>query len=111
MKNIRNTFAFLFLAAFMGTGTAAIASSAIKPAGYAAANTLVYERSLNPSIGVTADYMAVGNTYTITDANGKTIVTGTIRSGKTFYIPTSKLGNGIYRFQIGGQVLQQFVIK
>lgn len=111
MKNTRNIFAFLTLATILLAGTAAHAASPIKSAGYSTASTLVYERSLNASIGITADYSAVGNTYAIIDANGRTVMTGTIRSGKTFYIPTSKLGNGAYRFQIGGQVLQQFVIK
>ncbi len=111
MKNARNIFAFLALATFLLAGTVSRAASPIKPAGYGADNTLVYERSLNASIGITANYSAVGNTYTITDANGKTVMTGTIRSGKTFYIPTSKLGNGVYRFQIGSQIVQQFVIK
>lgn len=111
MKKTRNIFAFLALATLLLTGAVAQAASPIKPAGYGAANTLVYERSLNASIGITANYSAVGNTYAITDVNGKTVMTGTIRSGKTFYIPTNKLGNGVYRFQVGGQVVQQFVIK
>lgn len=111
MKNLRNTFALLIFAVLLATGITAGAASPIKPAAFTAVSTLVYERSLNPSIGITADYSAIGSTYTITDARGKTIMTGTIRSGKTFYIPTGKLGNGVYRFQIGGQVLQQFMIR
>lgn len=111
MKNIQKITALLAITLLWIAVTPAGAASRIKPEQYPVVSTLVYERSLNPAIGITADYAAVGSTYTITDGAGRKIMTGTIRSGRTFYIPTSKLGNGVYRFQIGGQVLQQFVIK
>lgn len=115
MKRFQNTFffAFLLLAAFFMTRCSeAGAASSIKPVNRLMdATVLVYEQALNPSIGITADNSAVGSSYTITNAEGRVILTGTIRSGKTFHIPTGKLGKGAYRFQVGDRVLQQFVIR
>ncbi len=111
MKNIHYIATFLAVAALSSASKSVKAASLIKPEQNAVVSTLVYERSLNPAIGITADHTPAGSVYTITDANGRTIMTGTIKAGRTFYIPTNKLGNGIYRFQIGGQILQQFVIK
>ncbi|WP_118975112.1 hypothetical protein [Taibaiella koreensis] len=113
MKNFRNTFffAFLLLTAFVMTNCSkAHAASSVKPAT-ATAPILVYERSLNPTIGVTADQGVVGSSYSIIDGNGRTVLTGTIRSGKMFRIPTGRLGNGQYRLQIGNHILQEFVIR
>lgn len=109
MKNNFKRFLFPVLILLL-VATGSYAASPIKPVG-SSFSTLTYDRTLNPDIGITADYSAVGSTYTITNASGKVVMSGTIKSGKTFYIPTGKLDNGMYRFEIGGQVLQQFVIK
>lgn len=73
-------------------------------------NALVYDSSINTSIGITAEN-AVGRSYTITDKKGNVILKGVIKSNKTFFIPTGKLGKGSFQFVIGSLVLQEFVIK
>lgn len=73
-------------------------------------NTLVYDRTANSSIGITADN-ATGCSYEIKDKNGKVVLSGKIKSDKTFYIATGKLGRGNYSFSINGNTLQEFIIK
>ena len=71
---------------------------------------LVYERSSNPSIGITVDN-AVGATYTIKDEKGGVVYSGKVKSTQTFYIPCSKLGVGTFHFYIGSLAIQAFQIK
>lgn len=85
------------------------AASNIKTAG--AGNTLVYERTLNPYIHFTTDQYAVGNTYSIRDQSGKIVKTGVVSATKNVSVATGNLGRGIYTIQIGGSLLQQFMIK
>lgn len=73
-------------------------------------NKLIYDLAHNTSIGITIEN-AVGASYVIKDKTGKIIYKGIVKSAKTFYIPTGKLGKGEYRFQIGSLVLQEFIIK
>lgn len=73
-------------------------------------NKWVYEKASNPSIGITVEN-AVGADYIIKDAAGNTVLQGKVKSKKTFYISTSKLANGAYRFYIGNMVVQEFAIK
>ena len=89
----------------------AASSIGLLRAGEQQTEALIYKRSLNPTIGITADNMAAGSVFTITDAEGKTVMTGTLRPGKTFFISTHKLGTGIYSFNVGRQSLQQFIIR
>lgn len=113
MENFRNTifFALLLLTAFVMTNCSkANAASSVRPAA-TTAPLLVYDRVLNPTIGIAADPGAIGSSYSIVDGRGRVVLTGTIRSGKTFRIPTGKLGNGAYRFRIGDHVMQEFVIR
>lgn len=70
----------------------------------------VYDRSVNPSIGIKVENVT-GAGYTITDQKGNIILGGTITGNKTFYIPTGKLAKGVYRFVIGNIVWQEFVIR
>jgi hypothetical protein len=70
----------------------------------------VYDRSVNRSIGITVEN-AIGTGYVITDQKGNVVLDGTIKSGKTFFIATGKLGKGVYRFLIGGNIFQEFIIK
>ena len=70
----------------------------------------VYDRSVNRSIGITVEN-AIGTGYVITDQKGNVVLDGTIKSSKTFFIPTGKLGKGVYRFLIGGNIFQEFIIK
>ncbi len=70
----------------------------------------VYDRSVNPSIGIKVEN-ATGTGYSITDQKGNVVLGGTIAGNKTFYIATGKLGKGTYRFLIAGNVFQEFVIK
>ena len=70
----------------------------------------VYDRSVNRSIGITVEN-ATGTGYVITDQKGNVVLDGTITGSKTFFIPTGKLNKGVYRFQIGGNVFQEFIIK
>jgi len=86
------------------------AASAIKT-GTAAGKVLIYEKSLNPFIGITATGSTAGLSYTIADDRGRTMLTGTVRPGKTFYIPTGKLPPGKYSFRLGDETLQQFIIR
>lgn len=73
-------------------------------------NKLVYKQAANPSIGITVAN-ATGTDYKIRDAQGNVVLSGTVKSDKTFYIDTGKLGKGNYRFMIGSLVLQEFEIK
>ncbi len=70
----------------------------------------VYDRSVNPSIGIKVEN-ATGTGYSITDQKGNIVFNGRIAGNKTFYIPTGKLNSGTYRFLVGGNVFQEFVIK
>lgn len=71
---------------------------------------LIYNQSHNSTIGITVAN-AVGASYVIKDKKGNIIYTGIIKSDKTFYIATAKLGKGEYKFQIGSLILQEFIIK
>lgn len=73
-------------------------------------NTLVYDKDLNPSIGITVAN-AAGAAFTIRDKKGNVILQGTVKNDKTFFIPTGKLGKGTYQFFIGGLAIQEFIIK
>jgi hypothetical protein len=71
---------------------------------------LVYERAVNPYIGITVEN-AAGQGYVIADKNGKIILKGKISSDKTFFVATSKLAYGSYQFLVGGALMQQFIIQ
>ena len=73
--------------------------------------TLVYNRRLNRSIGITPIANAIGASYNVVDANGNSVLSGRINGGGTFYLPTSKLKTGAYHFMIGGSNAQSFIIK
>lgn len=109
-KLMKATLPALFLLT-MATGTA-FATASVRLSGNGGAGSVVpvYERSLNPSIGITAAN-ANGVAYTITDSDGKVVMTGNIRSARTFYIATARLATGVYSFRIGGQLMQQFIIR
>ncbi len=70
----------------------------------------VYDRTVNPSIGVKVENVT-GVGYTVTDKKGNVVFNGKIADNKTFYIPTGKLAKGLYRFMIGNMVWQEFVIR
>lgn len=70
----------------------------------------VYQKAHNPHIGITVEN-AVGAPYTIRNEEGKIIVSGAVKSDKTFFISTGKLAKGAYRFMIGSLVLQEFIIR
>lgn len=100
MKNIIRTSA-IAIALFLS-------ATALQAKG----TSLIYSRSANTQIGITAgNQVAVGSIYKVTDANGKVVLQGRIRSLNTFYIPTSKLGNGTYQFSVDGFNLQEFSIS
>ncbi len=71
---------------------------------------LVYDKSVNPSIGITIEN-AIGAIYEVKDKKGNTIMTGKVKSDKTFYITTSKLNAGAYKFYVSNTAIQDFVIK
>ncbi|WP_118974167.1 hypothetical protein [Taibaiella koreensis] len=71
---------------------------------------LIYSKGRHTAIGITVDN-ATGAEYTIRDKNGNVVLQGRIKSNKTFFIPTTKLGKGSYRFVIGSLVLQEFEIR
>lgn len=110
-SRIRILFLLLGIGLLTATGKLHAASSIrLTGSSLPGGNIMVYERTLNPSIGITAGN-ANGAIYTITDENGKVVMTGSIRSSKTFYIATGKFGSGLYCFRIGGQVMQQFIVR
>jgi PKD repeat protein len=86
----------------------AVAASSFQ--GNAQDEKLIYNQNHNSTIGITVEN-AVGANYVIKDKKGNIIYKGTVKSDKTFYIPTAKLGKGEYKFQIGSLVLQEFIIK
>jgi hypothetical protein len=73
-------------------------------------NTLVYDKTHNTSIGIAVEH-ATGAEYTIRDQKGNIVLQGRIKDNKTFFIPTSKLKSGSYRFSLGSMILQEFEIK
>lgn len=73
-------------------------------------NTLVYDKALNPAIGITVEH-ATGAEYTISDKKGNIVLQGRIKSNKMFFIPISGLNSGAYQFSLGNVVLQEFAIK
>lgn len=75
-----------------------------------AQNSLIYRMAQNDAIGITVDN-ATGANYTVKDEKGNIVWKGTVKSDKTFYIPTRKLGKGNYRFFIGHMAIQQFSIQ
>ena len=86
----------------------AIAASSFK--ANAQDDKLVYDKSVNPTIGITIEN-ANGATYLIKDRKGNTVYKGTVKGDKTIFISTLKLSKGEYRFQLGNHVLQSFEIK
>jgi hypothetical protein len=84
----------------------ALAASSFK----ANATKLVYERSTNPSIGITVAN-AVGASFVVKDKKGNIVYEGKVASDKTFYIPTGKLGSGTFQFFIGQLAIQTFIVK
>ncbi len=99
---------FIRKTAFISTLFLTLAASTFSAA--AQDNKLVYKKSDNPSIGITIDN-ATGASYNIKDEKGNVILSGTVKSDKTFFISTSKLGKGTYRFTMGNLVLQEFEIR
>ncbi|KAA5534930.1 hypothetical protein F0919_10040 [Taibaiella lutea] len=73
-------------------------------------DNLVYEINSNPSIGITIPN-AVGASYLIKNQNGAIVYKGQVKSDKTFYIPTKKLGTGKFCFYIGSLAIQSFQVK
>jgi hypothetical protein len=71
---------------------------------------LVYQRKINTSIGITVAN-ATGADYTIKDKKGNVVHRGKVKSAKTFYIPTGKLGTGTFCFCIGNLLIQEFEVK
>lgn len=76
----------------------------------AKAETLVYNRQSNPAIGITVEN-ATGASFTVKDKKGNIVLQGTVKNDKTFFISTSKLGKGTYKFYIGQLAVQEFTIK
>ena len=76
----------------------------------AKAEALVYNRESNPTIGVTVEN-ATGAAFTVKDQKGNVVLKGTVKSDKTFFISTGKLGKGTYKFFIGNLAVQEFTIK
>jgi hypothetical protein len=85
----------------------ALAVSAFKAS--ANENKLVYEKELNPNIGITIEH-ADNTTYAIKDKNGKIIAKGVVKGKKTIVVSTSNL-SGEYKFEMGNKVVQEFVVK
>jgi hypothetical protein len=104
-------FAFLTMMAVAVAGTKVSAASNIKIASLNPGNALVYERVLNPYITITTDRNTVGSTYSVRDQNGKIIRTGIVKSAKTLSIAINRLTTGVYSVHIGGNLLQQFIVK
>ncbi len=72
---------------------------------------LVYSRRLNRSIGITPMANAVGTSYSVVDAQGTAVLSGKINTSNTFFLSTSRLKKGMYRFMIGSTNAQSFMIK
>jgi len=71
---------------------------------------LVYNKAYNNSIGITVEN-ATGSEYAVKDKKGNIVVKGTVKSGKTFFIPISKLNAGTYQFYVGKYAIQEFIIE
>jgi len=94
------------------TSVTAIALLLTVSAAQAKGTSLAYSRTANAQIGITAgNQVTVGSIYKITDASGKVVFQGRIKSRNTFYIPTNKLANGSYTFSVDGYQLQDFSLN
>ena len=73
---------------------------------------LVYSRSSNPFIGISAgNNVAIGGSYKVFDGNGRVVMQGRITSAATFYLSTNRLMNGTYLFTVDGYSLQRFAVN
>lgn len=80
---------------------------------FAALNSevLVYEKDSNPSIGIRVEN-ANGIKYCIKDAKGNIVMEGrVVGSKKDLLVSLHKLGKGAYRFYLGADQVQEFVVK
>lgn len=88
------------------------AASAIKAASaFPVNNPLVYDRSANPVIGLTTETDRPEQTYMICDKYGNRVMSGTVKPGKTLYIPTKNLKDGTYRFNMGNTTVHTFTVR
>lgn len=73
-------------------------------------NKLVYDRTVNPIIGITVDNIHNNTTYVIKDKNGNVVKKGNTNAGKTISLQTSSFRSGAYVFEINGDS-HEFVIE
>ncbi len=73
-------------------------------------NRLIYDRTVNPIIGITVDNIHNNTGYVIKDKNGNVIKKGSVSAGKTISLQTSQFKSGTYVFEINGES-QEFVIE
>jgi hypothetical protein len=67
------------------------------------AKSPVYDKSANPTIGITIENVHNGTTFSIKDKNGSVIKRGKVRNGQTITIETKDLKSGTYYFEILGE--------
>ncbi len=92
------------------TATLLLAVTASALHTQAKSSKLVYDRSVNNTIGVTVEN-ATGARFEIRNSKGNTVHEGKVKSSNRFYIPTSGLAKGTYQFVIGNTTLREFVIR
>lgn len=88
----------------------AVVSAIFSSTVASAQNKLVYDRSVNPIIGITVDNIQNNTIYVVKDQNGNVVKKGTVKQGGKIAIATNNLKSGQYSFEIMGDKYE-FVIE
>lgn len=88
----------------------AVVSAIFSSTVASAQNKLVYDRSVNPIIGITVDNIQNNTIYVVKDQNGNVVKKGTVKQGGKISIATNNLKSGQYSFEIMGDKYE-FVIE
>ncbi len=73
-------------------------------------NTLVYNKTSNPVIGINVDLSQSNTDYIIKSVNGKIIKKGTVKGKQRITLNTQNLKAGTYIFELNGET-QEFIIE
>ncbi|GEM_PF-2339093 len=84
--------------------------AAITCTSFANKQNLVYDKTVNPTIGITIGNISTPTPFSVKDKNGTIIRKGIVHNGSTINIDTRGLKAGTYYFEILGEV-KKFIIE
>lgn len=84
--------------------------TAIISASFANKQSPVYDKTVNPTIGITIGNLSNPTAYSVKDKKGTIIRKGIVNNGHTINIDTRGLKAGTYYFEILGEV-KKFIIE